>query len=94
VAIVSIGWFRDLVLCIFGLGATAAIIILVVLAFLFYFRLKPMFDSMKKTARIVENITTTVEEEVAGPLAQMASFVQGIRQAFNLFNRFARKGED
>jgi hypothetical protein len=94
VAIVSIDWFRDLVLCIFGLGATVAIVILVVLAFLFYLRLRPMLDSMKNTARIVENITNTVEAEVAGPLAQMASFVQGIRQAFNLFNRFARKGED
>jgi cell shape-determining protein MreC len=94
VAIVSIDWFRDLVLCIFGLGATVAVVILVVLAFLFYFRLRPMLDSMKKTARIVEDITSTVEAEVAEPLAQMASFVQGIRQAFNLFSRFARKGED
>jgi hypothetical protein len=94
VAIVSIDWFRDLVICIFGLGATVAVVILVVLAFLFYFRLRPMLDSMKNTARIVENITTTVETEVAGPLAQMASFIQGIRQAFNLFTRFTRKGED
>ena len=90
----SIDWFRDLVICIFGLGATVAVVIMVVLAFLFYFRLRPMLDSMKNTARIVENITTAVETEVAGPLAQMASFVQGVRQAFNLFNRFVRKEED
>jgi uncharacterized protein YoxC len=94
VATVSIEWFRDLVICIFGLGATVAVIILVVLAFLFYFRLKPVLDSMKKTVGTVEKITSAVETELAGPLAQIISFVQGIRQAIGLFNRFTKKEED
>lgn len=91
---VSIDWFRDLVLCIFGLGAFAGVVILVVLAILFYIRLKPMFDSMRKTARTVENITSAVQTEVAEPLAQVASFVQGIRQAISLFSRFTRNKEE
>ncbi len=90
----SIEWFRDLVLCIFGLGATVAVIVLVVLALLIYYRLKPMFDSIKRTTRTVENITTAIETEVAEPLAQMASFVQGVRQAVNLFKRFGRNKEE
>ena len=90
----SIEWFRDLVLCIFGLGATVAVIILVVLALLIYYRLKPMFDSIKRTTRTVENITQAVETEVAEPLAQMASFVQGVRQAVSLFKRFGRNKEE
>jgi uncharacterized protein YoxC len=91
---VSIESFRDLVICIFGLGATVAVIILVVLAILVYVRLKPLFDSIKRTARTVENITTTVETEVAGPLAQIAAFVQGVRQAISLFSRFGRNKEE
>ena len=47
----SIEWFRDLVLCIFGLGATVVLIFLAVLAFLLYRRLQPALDSMKTTAR-------------------------------------------
>jgi hypothetical protein len=94
VATVSIDWFRDLVLCIFGLSATVAVIILVVLAFLFYFRLKPLLDSMKRTAGTVSKITSAVETEMAGPLAQIISFVQGCRQAIGLFNRFFRKEEE
>jgi uncharacterized protein YoxC len=94
VATVSIEWFRDLVLCIFGLSATVAFIIIVVLAFLFYFRLKPLLDSMKKTAGTVAKITDTVENEMTGPLAQIASFVQGCRQAIGLFNRFFRREEE
>jgi hypothetical protein len=94
VATVSIEWFRDLVICIFGIGATVAIVILVVLAFMFYFHLKPLLDSMKKTAGTVARITSSVETELAGPLTQIISFVQGCRQAIGLFNRFFRKEEE
>ena len=90
----SIEWFRDLVVCIFGLGATVAIIILVVLAFLLYFRIIPILNSLKATTRTVENISSCVEAEVAKPLAQVAAFVQGIRQAIGLVNRFTKKKEE
>jgi uncharacterized membrane protein len=91
---VNIEWFRDLVLCIFGLGATVAAIILVVLAFLLYFRIKPILDSIKATSQTVANISSSVEEEVAKPLAQVMAFVQGIRQAIGLVSRFTKKEED
>jgi len=91
---VNIEWFRDLVLCIFGLGVTVAAIILVVLAFLLYFRIKPILDAIKATSRTVANISSSVEEEVAKPLAQIMAFVQGIRQAIGLVSRFTKKEED
>jgi len=91
---VSIEWFRDLFLCIFGLGVTVVAIILVVLAFLLYFRVKPILDAIKATSRTVANISSSVEEEVAKPLAQIMAFVQGIRQAIGLVSRFTKKEED
>jgi len=91
---VNITWFRDLVLCIFGLGATAGVIILVVLAFLLYFRIKPILDSIKATTKTIENISTSVEDEVAKPIAQAVAFIQGIRQAIGLVSRFTKKEED
>ena len=94
VATVSIEWFRDLVICIFGLGMTVAVIILVVLAFLLYFRLKPLLDSLKTAAGTLSRISNAVETELAGPLAQIISFVQGIRQAIGLVNRFIKKEEE
>lgn len=94
VTTVSIEWFRDLVVCIFGLGATVAVIILVVLAFLLYFRLVPILNSLKATSKVVENISSYVGEEVAKPLAQVVAFVQGIRQAVGLFRRFTRNKEE
>ena len=87
----SIEWFRDLVVCIFGLGATVALIFMSVLALLLYRKIRPILDSSKATVKTVENISSCVEEEVARPLAQIVAFVQGITQAVSLFSRFSRK---
>jgi len=91
---VGIEWFRDLVVCIFGLGATVAVIILVVLAFILFIRIQPIIKSLKTTTRTVENISSCVEEEVVKPIAQVAAFVQGIRQAVSMVGRFTRKKEE
>jgi high-affinity nickel permease len=91
---VSIEWFRDLVVCIFGLGATAVVIFLAVLVFLLYRQIMPILDSLKATTKTVETLSSCVEVEVAKPLAQVAAFVQGIRQAVDLVGRFTKKKEE
>jgi len=90
---VSIEWFRDLVVSIFSLGATIVIIFIGVLAFLLYRKLRPILNSLKATTKTVENISSTVEEEVSRPLAQVAAFIQGISQVVSLVSRFSRKKE-
>lgn len=90
----SIEWFRDLVVCIFGLGATVALIFLAVLVFLLYRRLRPVLDSLEATTKTVETLSSCVEAEVAKPLAQVAAFVQGIRQAVSLVSQFTRRKEE
>jgi hypothetical protein len=94
VAIVSIEWFRDLVLIIFGLSATVALLTMAVLAFMFYFRVKPVLDSVKKTACSVAKITDSVENEMTGPLTQIISFVQGCRQAVGMVRGIFRRDEE
>ncbi len=90
----SIEWFRDLVLCIFGLGVTVVAIFLAVLAFKTYQRLRPVLDSLKQTTKTVASLSSCVEVEVARPLAQLAAFVQGVRQAVSLVSRFAKRKEE
>lgn len=90
----SIEWFRDLVVCIFGLGTVIAVIFIAVLVFLVYRRLMPILNSLKATTKTVENLSSCVEVEVARPLAQVAAFVQGIRQAVNLVGRFTKRKEE
>ena len=90
----SIEWFRDLVLCIFGLSTTAVVLLIGVLAYICYRKITPIIDSVKTTTRTVENLTSTVEEQVAEPLAKVAAFVQGVRQAFSLVGGFRKNKED
>jgi len=90
----DIEWFRDLVICIFGLGAAIAVIILAVLALILFYKIQPILKSVKTTTKTVENISSCVEEEVAKPLAQVAAFVQGIRQAVGMVSRFTKKKEE
>ena len=90
----DIVWFRDLVICIFGLGAAIAVIILAVLAIILYVKIQPIIKSVKTTTKTVENISSCVEEEVVKPLSQVAAFVQGIRQAAGMFGRFTKKKEE
>ena len=87
----SIEWFRDLVISIFGVGATLVIIFIGVLAFLFYRKLKPILNSVKSVTKTVENISSCVEEEVSRPLARVAAFVQGISQAISLVGKFSKR---
>ena len=77
----SIAWFRDLVICIWGLGATVAVIIIVVLAIMLYMKIRPIIKSVNNVTRTVENISSMVGEDMLGPLAQVFSFVQGFRSA-------------
>ena len=90
----SIMWFRDLALVILGFGATVVLIFLAVLAYLIYRQLGPMLESSKVAMARLENLTSSVEEEVVRPLAQVAAFVQGIRQAVSLVRRFTQKREE
>ncbi|MFQ6122403.1 MAG: hypothetical protein ACE5LA_05015 [Dehalococcoidales bacterium] len=89
----SIEWFRDLVVSIFSLGATVVIILIGVLALLLYRKLRPILNSLKATTKTVENISSTVEEEVSRPLAQLAAFIQGISQAVSLISKFSKRKE-
>ena len=90
----DIAWFRDLIICIFGISATVVVLSLAVLAILCYRRVRPILDSVKATTKTVENLSSTVEEEVARPLAQVAAFVQGVRQAVGLFKGFRMRKEE
>jgi len=90
----TVEWFSDLVICIFGLAATLVVIVMAVLAVMCYVRIRPVIDSLKSTTKTVENISSCVETEVVRPLAQVAAFVQGIRQAASLFGQFRKNREE
>ncbi len=86
----SIEWFRDLAIVILGLGVTVVVISMGILAWLLYRKLRPILDSVKATTKTVEKFSATVEEEIYQPIAQVATFIHGIRKAVKLTSRFTK----
>ena len=90
----TIEWFRDLVIIIFGLAAAMSFLILAAVAYLYYLRVKPVLESSREIVKSVENITKRVECDVAGPLAAIVTVVQAVRQAVNFVKIFKNKKEE
>ena len=89
----GIDWFRDLVICIFGLVATGAFIFIAVLLFSLYRRVRAILDSAKTTSRTIQDISSYVGGEVVKPAIELAAIIQGVRQGIDTVGRFFQKKE-
>lgn len=85
-------WWRDLVIIVAGLGVTIVAIIIAVIAFMLYRNLRAATESMKATAAKIEALTTFAVDEVAKPLIQVASIIQGVTQGINTVKKMFGKG--
>ena len=89
----DIGWFRDLVICIWGLAMTVVVIFIAVLAFLLYSKISLVLDSMKATSATLREITSTVKDEVVKPAVQFVTLIRGIVQGIELASKLFKKEE-
>jgi len=96
----EIAWFRDLVICIFGLVAAIVVIFLAVLSYICYKKIKRVLESAESVSVSAKGIVSdvresidTVKEEAMSPLIQLMAIVQGVRQGMEVFNRFFKKDE-
>jgi len=89
----DIGWFRDLVICVFGLVTTIVVIFFAILAFLLYRRVQPILNSVKLTTATVQEITSTVKDEVIKPISQFGALIRGVAEGIKLATKFFKKEE-
>ena len=87
----GIDWFRDLVICIFGLVATGVFIFIAVLAYSLYRRVRPILESIKTTSATIEGISSCVGQEVVKPLIEVAAVAHGIRQGIDTVAKLFRR---
>jgi len=89
----GIDWFRDLIICIFGVVAAGVLIFIAVLLFLLYRRVRVILDSVKATSRTIQGISSYVGDEVVKPVIEVAAIIQGVRQGIDTISRFFKKKE-
>ena len=89
----DIGWYRDLAIIILAVVAAGVLIIITVLAFSLYRRMRYILDSEKTAAKTLQQISSYLSDEVVKPVVQIATVVHGIWQGIDSVTRlFKRKG--
>jgi hypothetical protein len=84
---------RDLIICISGSVITLVVIFVAVLAFMLYKRVQPILNSVKKTTANVQEITSTVRDEIIKPISQFGVLIRGIIEGIQLAAKFFKKKE-
>ena len=87
----SIDWFRDLVISIFGVVAIGVSIFIAVLAYLLYRKIKPILNSVKTTTATIRKLSSYAGNEVAKPLIQVAATIQGVREGIGAVAKIFQK---
>jgi hypothetical protein len=90
----DIGWFRDLVICIAGLVITGVVILIGVLSYLLYSRLRSVLNSVESTSATIHEISSAVRDEVVKPVVQLTSLIRGISQGIDMVSRFFKKEQE
>ena len=85
--------WRDVILIIWGLVATVAIVFISVILFLFYRKTSSVLDSTDLMVARVGNIVDYVEKEVVRPVSRFGTMIQGIMQGISIFGSVFNKKE-
>ena len=85
--------WRDVILIIWGLVATAAMVFISVILFLFYRKTTSVLDSTDLMVNKVGEIVDYVNTEVVRPVSRFGTMVQGIMQGISIFGSIFNKKE-
>ncbi|MBA7627515.1 hypothetical protein ES703_34978 [subsurface metagenome] len=89
----SLAELRDLFIVIFSLVAIGATLLLSILLFLLFLRVRSILNSGRETVRNVRDISSLVSGNIVKPLVGIASFLQGLRQALEIISGVVRRKE-
>ena len=89
----DIAWFRDLVICISGLVVTVVVIFIAVLSYLLYSKARSVLDSIKATSATINEISSSVRDEIVKPVLQWVTLINGVFQGIDIVSRFFGKKE-
>jgi hypothetical protein len=89
----SLADLRDLFIVIFSIIGIVATVLLVVLSFLVFRRIRSMLDSGRETVANISKISAAVSDSIVKPLSRIAGFLRGFRHAMDYVGRVSRRKE-
>jgi hypothetical protein len=90
---VTIEWLRDFTIIIYGLVGAIFLIIVGIMAFALFSRLKVILDSLKVTSSNIQEISTVAREQIVRPIMQVGSVFQGITRWIELISGYFKKSK-
>lgn len=91
---VELSSWRDIILIIWGLVATIAMVFISIILFLFYRKTIAVLDSTDLMVNKVSEIVDYVNAEVVRPVSRFGTMIQGIMQGISIFGSIFKKKED
>ena len=89
----TIEWFRDLIIIIYGLVGAVFLVSIGIMAFLLFRRLKVILDSLALTSANIQEISTVAKEQMVGPIMQVGSVFQGITRWIEMISGYFKKSK-
>ena len=90
----SLAELRDLFIVIISVAGIAAIILFSVIVLLIYLRIRSILDSSRATVANIREFTAVMSKDVAKPLSNIASVLQGITRVIEFITGPARRKEE
>jgi uncharacterized membrane protein len=87
----SIEWFRDLIIVIYGFLGIIVLIVVIILVALIYKKIRVVLNSIQNTTDEVKQVVDTIKTEFVDPLVQAMAVVQGIKQGLAMISKLFRK---
>lgn len=89
----EISIWRDVILIMWGLVATAAMVFISVILYLFYRKTVTLLDSTDVLIARVSDMAEYVNAEVVVPVSRFSTMIQGIIQGISIFSSVFKKEE-
>lgn len=89
----EISIWRDVILIVWGLVATAAMVFISVILYLFYRKTVTLLDSTDVLIARVSDMAEYVNAEVVVPVSRFSTMIQGIIQGISIFSSVFKKEE-
>jgi hypothetical protein len=91
---VELSNWRDIILIIWGLVATVAMVFIAVILFLFYRKTISVLESTDLMVARASDIMDYLKREVIKPVSRFSTMIQGIIQGISIFGSIFKKKEN
>ncbi len=97
----GIEWFRDLIICIYGIVGIVVCLLFAVIVYVLFRKVKRILSRVEKMQEGVQGIVddvkreiASVREEMASPLVQAAAIFKGVRQGYCMVSKMFKKEQE